>query len=60
MLRDSLLQRKASWESVKTGANASADATVRPAHLLPGCRLVEETKGGADRVQVSCGNLKDY
>ncbi|XP_028273148.1 alpha-mannosidase 2 [Parambassis ranga] len=52
MLRDSLLQRKASWERVKRGANTSADTSVSPVHLLPGCRLVEETANGADRRQL--------
>lgn len=49
-LRDSLLQHKTSGWS----ANVSSDsAPGGGAGMLPGCRLAEELKDGADGVQVS-------
>ncbi|GAA6231787.1 alpha-mannosidase 2 [Lates japonicus] len=45
-LRDSLVNRKASWETGRRGANVSSDT-------LSGCRLAEEMKDGTDGVQVS-------
>ncbi|XP_018518658.1 LOW QUALITY PROTEIN: alpha-mannosidase 2 [Lates calcarifer] len=44
-LRDSLVNRKASWETGRRGANVSSDT-------LSGCRLVEEMKDGTDGVQL--------
>lgn len=51
-LRDSLLQRKASLKRPQGGANISTDSTHNPAEPLPGCRLADLTKGGADGVQL--------
>ncbi|XP_070706732.1 alpha-mannosidase 2 [Pempheris klunzingeri] len=53
-LRDSLLHRKASWETTRGegGANVSSDSTHGRAHTLPGCRLAEEMKDRADGVQL--------
>ncbi|XP_053195392.1 alpha-mannosidase 2 [Scomber japonicus] len=48
-LRDSLLQRKASWEA---GGKANGSSGSAPQPPLPGCRLAEETKGGTDGVQL--------
>lgn len=50
-LRDSLLRRKASWET-GGGANISSDSAHSRAEALPGCRLAEEKKDGTDRVQL--------
>ena len=47
-LRDSLLHPKG---DNRGGANVSSAHI--PADPLPGCRLADETKGGADEVQVS-------
>lgn len=47
-LRDSLLHPKG---DNRGGANVSSAHS--PADPLPGCRLADETKGGADEVQVS-------
>ncbi|GLD56879.1 alpha-mannosidase 2 [Lates japonicus] len=44
-LRDSLVNRKASWETGRRGANVSSDT-------LSGCRLAEEMKDGTDGVQL--------
>ncbi|XP_069023709.1 alpha-mannosidase 2 [Embiotoca jacksoni] len=49
-LRDSLRHHKASWE--KKGANGSSESVPGAVDLLPGCRLAEDTKKGADRVQL--------
>ncbi|TDG95849.1 hypothetical protein EPR50_G00244640, partial [Perca flavescens] len=46
-LRDTLIQRKASWEKGR-GANGSSGS----ARQLPGCRLAEEIKEGTDEVQL--------
>ncbi|XP_078101456.1 alpha-mannosidase 2-like [Sander vitreus] len=46
-LRDTLIQRKASWETGR-GANGSSGST----RQLPGCRLAEEMKDGTDGVQL--------
>lgn len=51
-LRDSLLRRKASWET-GGGANISSDSAHSRVEALPGCRLAEEKKDGTDGVQVS-------
>uniref|UniRef100_A0A3P8RJE0 Alpha-mannosidase n=1 Tax=Amphiprion percula TaxID=161767 RepID=A0A3P8RJE0_AMPPE len=51
-LRDSLLQRKASWERGGGGANVSSDSTHSQAAPPPGCRLAEDMKDGADGVQL--------
>ncbi|XP_042365114.1 LOW QUALITY PROTEIN: alpha-mannosidase 2 [Plectropomus leopardus] len=50
-LRDSLLHSKASWETAG-GANGSSDSAPDRADALPGCRLAEATKGGAEGVQL--------
>lgn len=52
-LRDSLLQHKASWETKgRGGSNSSTDSTHNQGDPLPGCRLAEEMKGGADGVKL--------
>ncbi|KAM9306213.1 alpha-mannosidase 2 isoform 2-T4 [Pholidichthys leucotaenia] len=53
MLRDSLLQQKASLASGRRGANISSDSVPHSnSGLLPGCRLAEEVKGAAGGVQL--------
>ncbi|XP_034752948.1 alpha-mannosidase 2 [Etheostoma cragini] len=47
MLRDTLMQRKASWDTGQM-ANGSSGSALR----LPGCRLAEEMKDGTDGVQL--------
>lgn len=48
-LRDTLLHKQS---KVRGGANISSDSTHVRAGPLPGCRLAEDTKAGADGVQV--------
>ncbi|KAM6901375.1 alpha-mannosidase 2 isoform 1-T2 [Lycodopsis pacificus] len=50
-LRDKLFHRQASWVKGGTGNVSSGSAPSR-ADSLPGCRLAEETKDGADGVQL--------
>ncbi|XP_023257618.1 alpha-mannosidase 2-like [Seriola lalandi dorsalis] len=51
-LRDSLVHRKASWETGGGGSNVSSDSTNSRVDTPPGCRLAEEMKDGTDRVQL--------
>ncbi|XP_067430456.1 alpha-mannosidase 2 [Thunnus thynnus] len=55
-LRDSLLHRKASWETGGGGGgggvNVSSDSAHSRTDPLPGCRLAEEMKDGTDGVQL--------
>lgn len=51
-LRDSLLQRKASWERGGGGANVSSESTHSMADPLPGCRLAKKMEDGTDGVQL--------
>ncbi|XP_070845355.1 alpha-mannosidase 2 [Chaetodon trifascialis] len=51
-LRDSLLHRKASWETAGGGGNASSDSAHSRAETPPGCRLAKEMKDGTDGVQL--------
>uniref|UniRef100_A0A8P4GL75 mannosyl-oligosaccharide 1,3-1,6-alpha-mannosidase n=1 Tax=Dicentrarchus labrax TaxID=13489 RepID=A0A8P4GL75_DICLA len=50
-LRDSLLQRKAPWET-GARANVSSDSAHGQTDRLPGCRLADEPKDGANGVQL--------
>ncbi|XP_071328218.1 alpha-mannosidase 2 [Trachinotus anak] len=51
-LRDSLVRRKASWQTGGGGSNGSSDSTHSQVDTLPGCRLAEEMKDGTDGVQL--------
>ncbi|XP_074473781.1 alpha-mannosidase 2 [Sebastes fasciatus] len=52
-LRDSLFHHKASWKTTRGGgANVSSDSAHSRAAELPGCRLAQEMKDGADGVQL--------
>ncbi|KAM7368490.1 hypothetical protein PAMP_012831 [Pampus punctatissimus] len=57
MLRNSLVHRKAAWETgvrggAGGGANVSSDSSHSQAYPLPGCRLAEEIKDGVQLLDV--------
>uniref|UniRef100_A0A673AQE2 Alpha-mannosidase n=1 Tax=Sphaeramia orbicularis TaxID=375764 RepID=A0A673AQE2_9TELE len=59
-LRNSLLQHKASWETRgRGGSNSSADPAHNQGDPLPGCRLADEMKGGAEGVKVRLLDVYD-